>query len=66
MHSTIIIYTQAMIVKNFLRRKGRTLLTVLGIAIGVLAIITLGALGISAHQAADVRALLELANRRVP
>ena len=55
-----------MIVKNFLRRKGRTLLTVLGIAIGVLAIITLGALGISAHQAADVRALLELANRRVP
>jgi len=33
-----------MIVKNLLRRKGRTLLTLVGVAIGVVAIITLGAL----------------------
>jgi ABC-type antimicrobial peptide transport system permease subunit len=33
-----------MIIKNLLRRKGRTLLTIAGISIGVLAIITLGAL----------------------
>ena len=33
-----------MIFKNLLRRKGRTLLTVVGIAIGVVAILTLGAL----------------------
>jgi ABC-type antimicrobial peptide transport system permease subunit len=33
-----------MIVRNLLRRKGRTLLTLAGIAIGVVAIITLGAL----------------------
>ena len=33
-----------MILKNLLRRKGRTLLTVLGISIGVAAIIGLGAM----------------------
>ena len=43
-----------MIVKNLLRRKGRTLLTLLGIAIGVAAIVALGAVakGIRAGFAA--------------
>jgi ABC-type antimicrobial peptide transport system permease subunit len=33
-----------MVIKNLIRRKGRTLLTILGVAIGVAAIISLGTL----------------------
>jgi ABC-type antimicrobial peptide transport system permease subunit len=50
-----------MFIKNLLRRKTRTLLTVIGIAIGVAAIIALGALaeGLKSQQTKKRKADLQ-------